>query len=194
LIRACDPHPSTKKLDDDVATYRKFVSDKGSANASCDPAAPHRNTTFCLAAILRELGHARVAALSANWQEAVTDAENAVKIQDSLDYDEPPVWPYPARQTLASILIQKAGRTAGPGNPDLQAAKANLLESLNLTPGGAPKPGTPTWTFPGNGWAYYGLLEIATRDGSPAPAIDSARAALGNHWFGADEFRTLERM
>jgi hypothetical protein len=186
---------SAKKLDDDVATYRNFLSAKGKRNAICDPTPTLDlpGTKLCVAAILSDLGHARVAASSKNWQEAVTDAEIAVKIQDALDYTEPPMWPYPVRQTLASILIQKAGSAAGPGNPDLQAAKANLLDSLNLPPGPDPNK-IETGKFPGNGWAYYGLLEIATRDGSSDADMYNARAALGNHWFGDPKFRTLDRM
>jgi tetratricopeptide (TPR) repeat protein len=194
-----DSKPSTKKLDDDVSAYRKYEAEDGEKNSSCDTPPGYAKPELCLAAILSNLGHARLAASNKNWQEAIDYAGRAVKIQDALRYSEPPMWPYPARQTLASILIQKAGSAAGPGNPDLQAAKANLLESLNLTPGGAPNPQISTGTFPGNGWAYYGLLEIAMRDGSPEAGINNARADLANHWFGADrlgadEFRTLERM
>jgi tetratricopeptide (TPR) repeat protein len=184
-----------KRLDDDVATYRKFQSNKGKLNTDCDPAfnpSDLMKPDLCLPAILSELAHARVAALNKNWQDAVDHANRAVKIQDHLQYDEPPMWPYPARQTLASILIQKAGPTPAPGNPDLQAAKDALSESLNLSP--ANPNVIPTGRFPGNGWAYYGLLEIATRDGSSAADVNNARANLAKYWFGATGLRSLERM
>ncbi|OBH52474.1 hypothetical protein A5687_08865 [Mycobacterium mantenii] len=185
--------PSTDRLDTDVATYRKYVSDKGKRNASCDIAQDLPKPSLCLAAILRDLGHARLEAAKGDWGDAVTHADHAVKTQDALDYDEPPLWPYPARQTLASILIRRAD-AEGPAAAAAYLAWARdlLLESLK---GKGAGPGEmPTGTFPGNGWAYYGLLEVALRDGSAENVINDARAELAEHWFGAPEFHTLDRM
>lgn len=187
------PQPSTDSLDTDVAQYRKYVSDKGKPNASCDLRIELPKPSLCLAAILRHLGHARVEAAKGNWRAAVDDANDAVDIQDKLKYDEPPLWPYPARQTLASILIRRAD-AEGPAAAAayLAWAKDLLLESLK---GKGAGPGEmPTGTFPGNGWAYYGLLQIAIRDGSSENVINDARVDLAKRWFGAPDFRSLDRM
>jgi hypothetical protein len=188
-----DSQPLIDKLDADVAAYRKYLSDKGKPNASCDSALEPRKPEPCLAAILSDLGHARVAASKGDWGVAVTHAEGARKIQEELPYDEPPLWPYPVRQTLASILIRRAdaeGPAAAAGY--LAWARDLLLESLK---GRGARPGEmPTGTFPGNGWAYYGLLEIAARDGSPEAAVNDARVDLAKHWFGGPGFLTLDRL
>ncbi|WP_245831478.1 hypothetical protein [Mycobacterium terramassiliense] len=177
------------KFGNDLAQYRK---NKGEQNENCDPPAagvqlPRDWKGLCLAAILNELGQARIAASEANWNEAVDHADRARVIQDALPYKELPVWLYPARQTLASVLIRRADSA----RHDLDTAKQLLLESLNKLPGADPDQ-IPTGTFPGNGWAYYGLWEIANKI-SPAD-VNQATADLQAHWFGTDEFRNLERM
>ncbi|OBF57147.1 hypothetical protein A5787_25535 [Mycobacterium sp. 852002-50816_SCH5313054-b] len=176
----------------DLAKYRKKASDKGEQNENCNPPAtgvqlPRNYKGLCLAAILDELGQARIAASDAKWNEAVDHADRARMIQDALPYKELPVWLYPTRQTLASVLI----RRADPARHDLDTAKQLLLESLNKLPGADPDQ-IPTGTFPGNGWAYYGLWEIANK-ASPAD-VNQATTDLEAHWFGTDEFRNLERM
>jgi hypothetical protein len=186
---------SAGKFDKDLANYRQR-SDK--PNATCDvKVRPLPGPKLCLAAILDNLRLARLkAASNADWQGAVDAAQDAVDIQDVLSdesYDEPPLWPYPTRQTLASILIRRAdsvGRTTGPGPQFLAEAKDVLSESLKKT---MANPGEiPTGSFPGNGWAYYGLSAIAAR-GGPVD-IGQATADLNQHWLGTTQFRDLDRM
>ncbi len=176
-------------FDNDLAQYRKNA---GEPNQNCDPPAtgvqlPRNWKGLCLAAILNELRQARIAALDAKWDDAVEHADLARKIQDALPYKELPIWLYPARQTLASVLI----RRADPARHDLDTAKRLLLESLNKLPGDDPDQ-IPTGTFPGNGWAYYGLLQIANAV-SPSD-VKQAKDDLDQHWSGPDGFRNLDRM
>lgn len=192
-----NPEESAHKFDDDLAKYRKNASDDREPNASCDPYPSGRQLprekNLCLAAILNDLGHARMGVSNANWDAA----RRATAIQDLLPYDEPPLWLYPARQTLASVLIRRAdadGPSTVPGRTDLAEAKRLLFESLNKSSDGNPNPLIPTGTYPGNGWAYYGLWEIAKRDGSSPAEIDKARVDLNDHWFGTPEFQTLDRL
>jgi hypothetical protein len=176
-----------------LARYRKSTP---KPNASCDISAPQRPGDVCLAAILDSLRHARVGVSNANWDEAVAAAQRAIDIQDALPYDEPPLWPYPARQTKASVLIRRAeadGPTTDRGRQDLATAKQLLLESLNKSSDDNPNL-IPTGAYPGNGWAYYGLWEIANRDESSPADIGKAWADLNDHWFGAAEFHTLDRL
>jgi tetratricopeptide (TPR) repeat protein len=192
-----DPQQSVRKFDDDFAQYGKDQSEK-KRDASCVPVPEVQlSGGLCLPAILNNLGHAQVAASNTNWVEADAAAVRASKIQDALRYTEPPMWPYPAGQTLASILIRKAdvdGLTTEAGRGDLVRARDLLLDSLNKSSDGNPKPQIPTTTFPGNGWAYYGLWEIAKRDGSSPGDIAKARAELDGHWLGSAEFQNLDRM
>jgi tetratricopeptide (TPR) repeat protein len=194
-----DSKQSAGKFDADLAKYRKIASDKPEPNASCDMTSglPRpRNINLCLAGILDNLGHARMGVSNKKWDDAVTAAEGAMKIQDALSYDEPPLWLYPTRQTLASVLIRRADADGPPtarGREDLAKAKQWLLESLNKSSDGNPNQ-IPTGTYPGNGWAYYGLWEIAKRDGSSPADIDNAGAELNGHWFGTAEFHTLDRL
>lgn len=179
---------SSSTFDKDLAKYRELAN---RPNDACDVnKRPLPGAKLCLAAMLDNLRHARVwAASNATLDKAVDAAQSAVDIQDALSaksYDEPPLWPYPARQTLASILIQRAD----PVRQDLATARDVLLKSLNKS---TANPGEiPTGTFPGNGWAYYGLWVIATR-GGPVD-INQATTDLNEHWCGTDQFRNLERM
>jgi hypothetical protein len=179
-----DCRQSAGKLDADVAKYGKNLS--GTMNASQS-----------LVEIINNLGHAQVAVSHANWDDAVDAAQRAIVVQDALRYDEPPVWLYPVRQTLASVLIRRAdadGSATDRGRQDLATAKQVLLESLNKFWGGISNLLIPMGTYPGNGWAYYGLWEIAKRDGSSPADIDRAAADLNDHWFGTAEFHTLDRL
>jgi hypothetical protein len=185
------------KFDKDLADYRK-AAEQENPNATCDKK-PRRDPKTCVAAILDHLRHARVEALNRNWPEAEGAARDAVEIQDDLSdesYDEPPLWPYPVRQTLASVLIRKAlAEDPDRGREDLGKAKQQLLESLNMnkSPGDTPNQ-IPPGRFPGNGWAYYGLWEIANHDDSSRAEMLQAWKDLSDHWFGAPEFHTLDRM
>jgi hypothetical protein len=190
-----DSTQSAGKFDVDLAKYRKKTP---KPNASCDTSAPGLPLPgdLCLAAILDNLRHARVGVSNTNWDEAVAAAQRAIDIQDALPYDEPPLWPYPARQTLASVWIRRAeadGPTTDRGRQDLATAKQLLLKSLNKASDDNPNQ-IPTGTYPGNGWAYYGLWEIAKRDGSSSADIDNAWADLNDHWFGTAEFQRLDRL
>ncbi|ORV38579.1 hypothetical protein AWC00_19560 [Mycobacterium conspicuum] len=185
------------KLGADVASYRdKAPDDVKRGNPNCDLNRKLPKIEVCLAAVLDDLGHAQEAALNSNWAAAFDNADAARKIQDAVhkkQYEEPPMWPYPVRQTLASILIRWADADPTRRSTHLTDAKNALLESLNGPPG-TPAGEIPTGTFPGNGWAYYGLLEIANRDGSVPADVAKAQADLDAHWFGDPGFHTLDRM
>jgi hypothetical protein len=186
-----DAKESKGKLDGDVAEYGADQK-----NASCDKPPGSARTTLCLTAILSNLVHAEAEASNGNWKDAVEAAESAMAIQDALGYMEPPLWPYPVSQKLASILIRRADVDRSPDQRRryLATARDLLLTSLNKSSTGIPNPQIRTETFPGNGWAYYGLWEISKRDGSSLEAVGEAEVELKSHWFGTPELHTLERM
>ena len=49
---------------------------------------------------------ARIAAQDGDLPSAISLMERAADLQDALPYSEPPIWYYPARQTLAAMLLQ----------------------------------------------------------------------------------------
>ena len=63
-------------------------------------------------AIAMELLDARAAALSGDNAGATAHCRKAVALQDQINYDEPPDWYYPVRETLGAWLLQ-TGDTAG---------------------------------------------------------------------------------
>lgn len=66
----------------------------------------------------------------------------AVAIQDAIAYTEPPYWYYPARQTLAAMVLRSG---------DTERAEQLFVETLAEAPN--------------NGWVLYGLAETYRAEG-----------------------------
>ena len=82
--------------------------------------------------------------------EAVTHLKEAVKVEDTLKYDEPPDWMIPARHTLGAVLL-KAGRT--------REAEEVYRQDLKR--------------WPENGWSLFGLAQALRKQGSSeAPGVE----------------------
>jgi tetratricopeptide (TPR) repeat protein len=82
-----------------------------------------------------------------NFDVAVAHLERAVRLEDSLLYNEPPDWYYPVRHTLGAVLLE-AGRA--------EAAEVVFWQDLSK--------------FPDNGYALYGLAESLAAQGKPEEA------------------------
>ena len=91
---------------------------------------------------------------------AVKAFEDAVFVQDTLPYTEPPHWYYPIRQSLGTALL-RAGR--------LDEAEKAFRESLSQTPS--------------NGWALQGLMQVYRVRGD-APALKAAQKRFETTWLG----------
>jgi tetratricopeptide (TPR) repeat protein len=91
---------------------------------------------------------------------AIAAYRQAVDIQDTLPYTEPPHWYYPVRQSLGAALL-RAGQ--------LDAAEQVLRESLTRTPS--------------NGWALSGLMEVYRKRGDTA-ALKGAQQRFDTTWLG----------
>jgi tetratricopeptide (TPR) repeat protein len=85
---------------------------------------------------------------------------DAVFIEDTLVYNEPPYWYYPVRQSLASVQLRQG---------KLDEAEKTLRESLARVRN--------------NGWALAGLVEVYKRKGDTAGAQAAARA-YSKAWLG----------
>lgn len=77
-----------------------------------------------------------ISARRGQYDNAVQLLETAVGQQDALQYEEPPAWYYPVRQSLGAVLL-KAGR--------VEEAEAVYREDLKRNPE--------------NGWSLYGLTQ-----------------------------------
>jgi hypothetical protein len=105
---------------------------------------------------------ARAAAAAGDLAAAIGAMEDAVDLQESLNYSEPPYWYYPAKQTLAAMVL-RAG--------DAERSEQLFVESLA--------------EVPNNGWAYAGLAEAyaGQRD---KHARKYAQALLKSAWMGKE--------
>lgn len=106
---------------------------------------------------------ARASAAEGDLRNAIALMEEAVALQKGLNYTEPPYWYYPAKQTLAAMVL-KSG--------DAERAEQLFVESLSETPN--------------NGWAYYGLAEAYGAQKDKA-ARKYAASLMKGAWLGKEK-------
>ena len=102
----------------------------------------------------------RLADAQGDLPGAIRAFQEAVTVQDSLPYMEPPYWYYPVRQSLGVTLL-RAGK--------LTEAEEVFRASLARTPS--------------NGWALRGLVEVYRQRGDPA-ALAAAEKRFKSTWLG----------
>jgi predicted Zn-dependent protease len=93
----------------------------------------------------------------------------AVRQQDELQYEEPPPWYYPVRQSLGAVLL-KAGRA--------EEAETVYREDLKRNPE--------------NGWSLYGLTQSLKAQKKKAEAAE-AEQRFRKAWAQADMQLTASR-
>ncbi len=108
----------------------------------------------------RLVAEGRLADAGGNLEAAAKAYEDAIFIEDTLAYMEPPYWYYPVRQSLGSVRLRQ-GR--------LEEAEKAFRESLARARG--------------NGWTLAGLAETYRRKGD-AKAEAATRKAFARAWFG----------
>ncbi|HEY1151522.1 MAG TPA: hypothetical protein VGF27_23290 [Pseudoduganella sp.] len=118
----------------------------------------------------RAVATGRVAEARGDLDGAIKAYEEAVAVQDTLPYTEPPYWYYPVRQSLGAALL-KAGK--------LDAAEAAFRASFAKTPS--------------NGWALRGLMEVYKQRGDTA-ALAAARKRFETTWLGRKDGPDLARL
>jgi tetratricopeptide (TPR) repeat protein len=111
-----------------------------------------------------------IAARRQQYDDAIRKLKEAVKLEDSLPYVEPPHWPLPVRQYLGSVLLL-AGRPAD--------AETEYRADLTRNPE--------------NGWALIGLIQSLKdqqKDDQAAEVEDRFKKA----WAHADFIPAASRM
>jgi tetratricopeptide (TPR) repeat protein len=121
-------------------------------------------------AIARDVLAARMAQARGDLGAAAAAFERAAARQDGLNYMEPPYWYYPIRQSLGAVLLA-AGKV-----DDAERAFQSALQRA-----------------PNNGWAIYGLIEVAKARGDAA-GQKAQEARLVRTWIGDRDLLDLKRL
>jgi tetratricopeptide (TPR) repeat protein len=101
--------------------------------------------------------------------DAASHFQEAVQLQDTFNYTEPPQWYYPMRHSLGAVLLRQG-----------KAAEAERVYQEDLN------------NFPENGWALFGLMKALQAQGKVAEAR-TVEARFQKAWAGADVTLTASR-
>ena len=115
----------------------------------------------------RHIATGRLADAQGRLPVALAAYRQAVAVQDSLPYMEPPYWYYPARQSLGVALL-RAGQ--------LDEAETVFRSALARTPS--------------NGWALRGLMEVYRQKGD-AVSLRLVQQRFQTTWLGRDTLPAL---
>jgi tetratricopeptide (TPR) repeat protein len=97
------------------------------------------------------------------WDEAAELLEEAVRIEDTLGYGEPPMWLQPVRHTLGAVYLKRS-----------RYADAERVYREDLA------------KWPGNGWSLYGLARALEEQDRTDEAL-AVRQEYRRAWASAEE-------
>ncbi len=142
---------------------RNEVADFLAASAAVPPDYHFGNNSASdLLAIAALILNGEIAARAGQFDAAVADLREAVRIEDTLRYDEPPDWIQPARHTLGAVLLSAH-----------RPAEAEQVYRADLE------------RFPENGWSLFGLKQSLQAQGKKAEAAQAERR-FARAWAAAD--------
>ena len=127
------------------------------------------NDTTDLLAIAQHVLAGELTYKKGQVEDAIAHLQQAVAVEDGLNYDEPPAWYYPARQSLGAVLLD-AGR-AGDAEP---VFRKDLERHQN------------------NGWSLFGLWQSLKAQGK-TDAANEVKSRFDKTWAQADITLTQAR-
>ena len=122
-----------------------------------------------LLAIAAEVLQGEIAVAGGRYEEAIAHLDKAVRLEDSMLYNEPPSWHYPVRHVLGAALLD-AGRSK----------EAEVVYWQDLARNRE------------NGFALYGLAQAYAVQGEEVQA-EAARRRFDTAWKAADAELTSSR-
>lgn len=128
------------------------------------------NTTADLLKIAVEVLPGKLAAKQGDYNQAIAHLKIAVSLEDKLNYDEPPPWYYPVRQSLGAVLLQAN-----------QPAEAEIVYQQDLQ------------YFPENGWSLAGLAQSLEAQGK-TEAAQAVQKRFQAAWKNADLPMTVAQL
>ena len=153
LVRTGQPEQAADELD----RLRSIATDPNLETTIWD-----LNTTAHLLKIAAEVLAGELAAARGRGDDAIRHLERGVALEDDLNYDEPPPWHAPVRQTLGAVLLEAD-----------RPAEAERVYRKDLE------------RFPENGWSLFGLAESLRAQDETAAAED-VQARFEEAWQHAD--------
>ncbi len=150
---------------DELNSLKKIVKDPAIADLTIFDlnSIPH------ILKIAQAILSGEIEAQQGNYDQSITYLQQAVKLEDDLNYTEPKDWYLPSRQVLGAILLQ-----AGKAHEAEQAYREDLK------------------VHPQNGWALFGLVESLNAQGKPTEA-EAAQQEFKDAWADADVTLTSSR-
>ena len=110
--------------------------------------------------IARRVAIARAAIIGGDYGTATEALEEAVALQATISYTEPPYWYYPVKQTLATTLLKMG---------EVNRAEQLFIEALAENPN--------------NGWVLFGLAKSYEAQGDKS-AKKYAMSLFKKAWVG----------
>jgi tetratricopeptide (TPR) repeat protein len=120
------------------------------------------NSASSILSVASEALAGELAAKRGETKKAISHLEKAVRLQDAMNYNEPPDWHYPVRQSLGAVLLE-AGRAT--------EAEKVYREDLKQNPE--------------NGWSLFGLVKSLQAQGKAEEAA-GVQARFRKAWAKAD--------
>lgn len=156
----------------DLAAARAEIAaiDALDAKADYKPYEPWGVPAKAIVQTARMVATGRVADAAGDLDGAAKAYQEAVALQDSLSYTEPPYWYYPVRQSLGGVLLRQ-----GKLDDAEKAFRDSLVRTRN------------------NGWALAGLTEVYRKKGDKNSEV-AAQRAYAKAWFGPAQGPDLARL
>ena len=120
------------------------------------------NNTLDLLAVAQHVLAGELAFQQGKIEDAIAHLQQAVTAEDKLNYDEPPTWYYPARQSLGAVLL-----SAGRAEEAEPVFRKDLERHRN------------------NGWSLFGLWKSLTAQGK-TDAAKEVKSRFDKTWSEAD--------